>query len=115
AGAARMFEAIQKAPHFLAGRARFDTALLRARPGRFLVKCGAEGCFGIGVRPPLGPLGIAVKIDDGTPRGYETFLARFLVKLGLLEGSEASLATFLAGKVHNTRGHEVGEIRTAMD
>jgi len=80
-----------------------------------LGKCGAEGFFTLGVRDPERPLGIAVKIEDGSKRGYETFLARFLVQLRVLDGTETGLSTFLAGRIRNTQGRDVGEIRTVAD
>ena len=109
-----IFDAINTAPHHLAGRARIDTALLQAAPGRFLLKCGAEGYFILGVRACEGleAMGLALKVDDGARRGYETFLARYLVEKGLLSGTEESMETFFAGRIQNSQGLQVGEYRT---
>lgn len=112
-GADQLFRAVNEAPHFLAGRDRFDTALLSARPGCFLGKCGAEGVFAIGVRAGAErpPMGIAIKVDDGAARGYERSLPWLLVKLGLLSGTEPQLATFFQGEIENTQGLVVGTTR----
>jgi L-asparaginase II len=109
-----IFAAINAAPHYLAGRARIDSALLLAAPGRFLVKCGAEGYFLLGQRAGEGQeaWGLALKTDDGSTRGYESFLARYLVHKGMLDGSEKSMKAFFAGRIENSQGLTIGEYRT---
>ena len=120
-GARMIFEAVNAAPHFLAGRGRFDTALLSARPFRFLCKGGADGFLALGVRAgnhgggDWPPLGIAVKIEDGATRGYETLVPRLLARLGLLNGREEELRRFAGGKIENSQKLEVGERHTVAD
>jgi L-asparaginase II len=69
--------------------------------GRSITKTGAEGVFCAAI-PELG-LGLAVKADDGTTRAAETLIARFL----------PTPDEFVAPKLKNWRGNEVGEIRPA--
>ncbi len=61
-------------PEMVAGtRDRLDTSLMKALPGRLLVKGGAEGLRGIAVLPDratgTGASALAVKIEDGS--GFE--------------------------------------------
>ncbi|MEZ5989248.1 MAG: asparaginase [Planctomycetota bacterium] len=116
-GAAAIVAAVNAAPHYLAGRGRFDTALLEARPGRFLAKGGAEGCFALGARAAAAgiPLGLMVKIDDGNKRGYECLVPGLLAEQGLLDGTEAVLAPFRDSLIMNTQGLVVGRLRPILD
>ena len=109
-GAQRMFAAVNAEPHFLAGAGRFDTALLRAGKGALIGKCGAEGVFGLGVRAhgDRPAMGIAIKVDDGNKRAYETALPDLLVELGILDRTEAPLEAFFAAQILNTQGRVVG-------
>jgi len=109
-----IFAAVNAAPHYLAGRGRIDSAILRSVPGRYFVKCGAEAYFVLGVRScrEHPAMGLALKITDGATRGYEVFLARYLREKGLLDGTEESLAPFFEGKLKNSQGLIVGEYRT---
>ncbi len=116
-GAGRIFEAVNAAPHFLAGRDRFDTALLRATPGAFLGKCGAEGVFALGVRASAKrpAFGIAIKVEDGAKRCYEHFLPHLLADIGLLDRTEPTLAPFFDGRIRNTQGRVIGHLESIWD
>ena len=109
-----IFTAVNAAPHYLAGRARIDTAILQSVPGRYFVKCGAEAYFVLGVRAcsEHPAMGLALKVTDGASRGYESFLARYLREKDLLKGTEASMAPFFDGKIKNSQGLTIGEYRT---
>ncbi len=109
-GARLMFEAVNKEPHYIAGEGFFDTCILSAQPGRFLCKIGADGFFALGVRKDQShpALGLAIKIDDGAKRGFETFIASYLKKRGLVQGDEPSLASLLDPKIYNSQGKPVG-------
>ena len=113
-GAQRMFAAVNAEPHFMAGKGRFDSALLRAARGALIGKCGAEGVFAVGVRgaPGRPASGVAMKIDDGNKRAYEAALPDLLVRLGILERTAEPLASFFAGTVHNTQGRVVGRVES---
>ncbi|HEU0063327.1 MAG TPA: asparaginase [Hyphomicrobiaceae bacterium] len=93
-------------PMLVAGPGRLDSVLMRALPGKVLIKSGAEGvhCGGF---PALG-LGFALKIDDGAKRGAD-FVAASLVRR--LYPQVAALGP--QTPLHNFRGLTVGEIRAS--
>ena len=117
AGADRILGAAIAEPHFIAGRGRFDTALLSAGGGRIFGKCGAEGVFAIGVRAygARPPIGIAMKVEDGNKRAYEKALGALLAACRILERTDGDLAPFLAGALRNTRGLVVGRSVSRWD
>jgi L-asparaginase II len=99
-------------PYMIAGRGRFDTALIETTGGRVLVKTGAEGAYCASL-PALG-LGLALKIEDGAGRASAVALTAVLQRLGALEAGEvAALAARARPPVANWAGEEVGEIRPA--
>lgn len=110
AGAERLFDAVQSEPHFLAGRGRFDSALVRAARGCLIGKCGAEGFFAIGIRAGEGrpATGIAIKVSDGAMRGFEYSLPGLLERRGILDRTDPALDTFGPGRIQNTQGLVVG-------
>jgi L-asparaginase II len=99
-------------PHLIAGRGRFDTAIIKATGGRALVKTGAEGVY-CGCLPDLG-LGIALKIEDGAGCAAEVAMAAVLRHAGVLDDAlYESLARFTHPTVRTWRGQKAGEIRAA--
>ncbi|WP_426447267.1 asparaginase [Paenibacillus sp. S-38] len=106
----RIVESIRHQPYYVAGTARFDTALVEATGGRIIGKFGAEGVYAAAV-PELG-LGLALKIEDGAERAIYPAAAEALLQLGALRPEEAAkLAAFHRPPVYNRRGDIVGEIR----
>jgi L-asparaginase II len=69
----RLRDACFAEPFMIGGTRTFDTAALTAFSGRLFVKFGAEGVY-CAALPELG-LGVALKCDDGEPRGAETMMA----------------------------------------
>ncbi|HET7636081.1 MAG TPA: asparaginase, partial [Candidatus Limnocylindria bacterium] len=72
----RIRDAMMAHPELVGGeRRRLDTALMRAEPRRFVAKGGAEGMEAVALLPGAveaaagGPLGLALKIEDGDPAG----------------------------------------------
>lgn len=98
-------------PEMVAGEGRACTALMRAAPGRFAVKTGAEAVY-TGIVPGQG-LGIALKIEDGGTRAAEAVIAALLHHLGLLEAGDPVLAAYAHAPQRNWRGMETGQIRLA--
>ncbi len=110
AGARRLAAAMAAAPEMVAGRGRFDTAVIAATGGRVLVKAGAEGVHVAAVADR--GLGIALKIDDGARRGAETAMAAALDRLGAFDAAERrALAAWLAPPIATRAGAAVGEVR----
>ena len=99
-------------PHLIAGKDSFDTGMMQAAGGLVLVKGGAEG-VGCAVLPKQG-LGIALKIDDGTPRAREVALAALIRATKVLSDEQWARADRLLNQpVTNRNGREVGVVRPA--
>lgn len=104
------FSAMGAFPEMVAGPERFTTALIAATSGRLVGKEGAEGVYAVAARSPS-PVGVALKIADGSERSRDAVVLELLSRLGLLATEErAALAAFDHPRVHNHRGVEVGEI-----
>ncbi|MDA0306961.1 MAG: asparaginase [Proteobacteria bacterium] len=104
AAAVRIIAAMTTHPRLVAGPGRFDTLVMEAAKGAFVVKTGAEGVYA-GIIPEMG-LGIALKIEDGAKRAAEVAMAAVLKHLGVLGGTEFSEAS-----VSNAKGVGVGTVR----
>jgi L-asparaginase II len=112
-----ILDAVGQAPALLAGEKRFCTALLRQWPGRVFAKNGAEGVYVVALAPDParrrwpGALGIAVKIDDGSDRGYQPVVVDLLRQLGALPAPlPDALARFHRQPLRNTQQKLVGEV-----
>lgn len=108
--AARIVGAMTSAPFLVGGTDRFDTLLMDAGDGNIVCKIGAEGvhCLALLDRS----IGIAVKVEDGSPR------AQFPAVIALLRALDAlppvlpdALAEMAVKPLRNTRGDFVGEVR----
>ena len=113
AGAAeRVREAWARYATLIGGRTSFDTRLMQAIRGAVLVKSGGEGVAAALL--PRQQLGVAVKIDDGTPRAKNVALMAVLHHLGVFDaGRWQGLSDFWAPAVTNWAGAVVGSIRPA--
>lgn len=99
-------------PHLIAGNGAFDTAMMQAAGGLVLVKGGAEA-VGCAVLPKEG-IGIALKIDDGSPRAREVAMAALIRSTKVLSEEQWSRAAQLLNQpVTNRNGLEVGVVRAA--
>jgi L-asparaginase II len=116
----RIVDAMTSHPDMVGGPGAFDTLLMQVTQGRILVKAGAEGYQGIGLRPGvLGEgspaLGIALKVMDGDGyyRARSAFTLETLRQLGALSKEEMEqLAEFGPRKdIYNWRKLVVGEMR----
>ncbi|TDD44999.1 asparaginase [Kribbella antibiotica] len=76
---AKIKDAYRAYPEYASGSMRDETALMRAIPGLFC-KVGAEAVYAVGLEDGRG---IAVKIEDGTPRARAVVMAAVLRKLGI--------------------------------
>ncbi len=112
--AARLRQAVARAPHMVAGTGRFDTRVMQRFGERVFCKVGAEGVY-CAALPTLG-LGVAVKMDDGnTARACEVVMAALLQHLLPLEGDEPEFVQALADvTLVNWNGIEVGRLRAAQ-
>jgi L-asparaginase II len=87
AAATRVRDAMLAHPEMVAGEGRFDTDLMRAGNGRVLAKAGAEGVH-VAAVPDRG-LALAVKVDDGSDRGYRAVVIEELARLGAISADDA--------------------------
>jgi L-asparaginase II len=110
-GFQRCQEAMAAEPYLVAGRERFDTALLETAGATLTVKGGAAGVW-VGVRRPGGPA-LAIKLEAGDQTAISAVALAALQGLGWLSAGQLA-APALAGlarpAVRNWAGTAVGEI-----
>ncbi len=105
-----LVRATNERPEMVSGTHGFCTALLRAGEGRLLAKGGAEGCYAVGLRGR--GVGLAVKMEDGSPRAVPAVVLALLERLEALAPQALEpLAGFRRPPLRNTRGDVIGEIR----
>ena len=112
-GFRRCQEAMAAHPHLVAGRGRFDTALLGVAGLRLTAKGGAAGVW-VALLRPDGPA-LAIKLESGDQSAISAVALAALHRLGWLSSSEVSdprLAEFARPPVRNWVGATVGEIST---
>ncbi len=115
----RIVGAMTEAPEMVAGTGRFTTNLMREFGGSVLGKEGAEGVYAVGASsrhagalPATGPVGIALKIEDGAERGRDAVTVEVMRQLGLADGSRLGRLRRLARRpVRNVRGEVVGGMK----
>ncbi len=109
------FSAMTSHPYLIAGRGRIDTVLMESLP-ETASKIGAEAFMVVGVRESAhGPLGIALKIEDGGERARDIAMLRILEGLGVASPDTVSLQPFRAETIKNHAGLEVGGLQPAFD
>lgn len=111
---ARIFTAMSTHPHLVGGKGRFCTELMASVPG-VIGKVGADGVYGVGLRSGVcdedGPVGIAVKVEDGNRRILYAVVCEVLARLGAGSDEERALVDeFKLGREVNSAGVEVGRI-----
>jgi L-asparaginase II len=100
-------------PEMVAGPGGIDTVLMQIIPD-FAAKRGAEGYYGIALRDsPQGPLGIALKVEDGSNQAREVFVIALLEHLGIL--SEKTDLPWRNPIVTNHRGIETGYMKAHLE
>ena len=106
----RAFHLMSANPEMIAGSDRFDTDLMKTLSGRAVSKIGAEGirCLGIRGNPPIG---IALKIDDGSGRALAAVMLEVLAQLDLMSQAELNkLSKYRKPIFKNNAGIETGFI-----
>lgn len=77
------FRAMKKFPEMVAGEGEIDTVLMQQIPG-LVCKQGADGYYGIALRETKhGPLGVVLKVEDGSTAAREPAVIRVLELLGV--------------------------------
>ncbi len=103
--ALRILEAMLRHPELIAGEGRPCTDMMRAHPGRVVVKVGAEGVY-CALLTQEGH-GVALKVEDGHTVAAALAMAAVLAELGLRPQPPA----LVSHPTVNTRGETVGELR----
>lgn len=107
--AKRIFRAMNAFPQNVSGTGGFCTELMRATGGRLIGKAGAMGLYAIGIKD--NPLGLALKVNDGTPGISPVAAMEILKRHNLLSESEYEiLKGFHKPPILNTAGVQVGYI-----
>ena len=75
----RIADAFRAYPEYASGSTRDEAELMRAVNGLFC-KAGAEGVYAVGLADGTG---IALKLEDGTPRARKVVMAATLQRLGI--------------------------------
>jgi L-asparaginase II len=110
--AARIRSAVAAHPVTVAGKGRFDTEVMSLIGAGAFTKGGAEGVF-CAALPEVG-LGLAVKADDGAGRAAQVVIAALIRRFGGFDDETAArLQPFVAPRLLNWNGAEVGRLRTA--
>ncbi|MCH7680674.1 asparaginase [candidate division KSB1 bacterium] len=106
----RVFNLMSANPEMIAGSDRFDTDLMEALAGRAVSKVGAEGVRCLGIRGSA-PIGIAIKIDDGSGRASAAVMLEVLAQLDLISQAELDkLSKYRKPVFKNHAGIETGFI-----
>jgi L-asparaginase II len=127
--ASRVVEAMTTFPQYVAGSWSMTTPLMQAFRGELLAKEGAEGFYAMALTPSLcselterlpladdGPIGIALKIDDGSmDRGRNPVILRTLELLGINLDARPELQRFRDTTLRNHAGTLVGDVRAAFE
>ncbi len=104
----RMARAVAERPELIGGtRGRLCTDLARATGGRVFPKIGGEAVYLLGVRGM--DRGLAIKIDDGNPRGFNALILELLRRFELITATEAeALEEWRGSPLRNWAGLPVG-------
>lgn len=110
AAAERMQRAVAAHPDLIAGtRQRICTDLVRASGGRLFAKIGGEAVYLIGA---VGrDRGLAIKVDDGSYRGFHALIVELCARLGWLGAAEVeALEAWRDRTLRNWAGRAVGRV-----
>jgi L-asparaginase II len=110
---ARIVNAMTRNPFLVGGTDRFDSVLMEETKGRILSKVGAEGVHSAVILESS--VGVAVKVEDGSPRAQYPAMIRILQELDSLpDRLPPRLAEILRRPIRNSRGDIVGETTVRM-
>ena len=100
------FHAMKAHPDMVAGEGEIDTVLMQQVPG-LVCKQGADGYYGISLKETkYGPLGVVLKVEDGSTAAREPAVIRVLELLGVL--SENNTLPWKRPIIRNHRKIETG-------
>lgn len=106
----RVRAAMWRHPELVAGPGSIDTLLMERLP--LLAKRGADGYYGLALpETPRGPLGVALKVEDGASQAREVLVVALLRVLGLDPGP----TPWDRPEVKNHRGLGVGHLEARLE
>ena len=110
----RIMAAVAEHPELIYEHGGFDSELIRALGPRCIAKRGAMAMFVIGLDTlSYGPIGIAVKLEDGNIAQMPPVVMRALEQIGVLSPAELErLAPYRGIVVENCNGMRVGDVYT---
>lgn len=105
---ARVINAMANHPFLVGGTDRLDSIIIEETNGRVITKVGAEGVHSALILDR--GIGLALKVEDGSPRAQQPALIQLLQNLDALpDPLPARLAELVSRPVKNSRGEIVGE------
>jgi L-asparaginase II len=112
-GLEQAFNAMKTHPDMVAGEGEIDTVLMQQIPG-LVCKQGADGYYGISLRETkYGPLGVTLKVEDGSTAAREPAVIRTLELLGVL--SEDNTLPWKRPVIRNHRKIETGYLEADIN
>jgi L-asparaginase II len=106
-GMRKAVEAMRREPYLVAGRDRIDTALMQ-EVDTLVVKIGAEGLVCVGVLDR--GIGVAVRVDDGSPRAADPATVRALHLLEVVGNEQVEALEAFARPPVMGGGRPVGRV-----
>jgi L-asparaginase II len=112
-GLEQAFHAMKIHPDMVAGDGEIDTVLMQQVPG-LVCKQGADGYYGISLKETkYGPLGVVLKIEDGSTVAREPAVIRVLELLGVLP--EDNTLPWKRPIIRNHRKIETGYLEAVIE
>jgi L-asparaginase II len=113
----RIHDAMAGYPELVGGEGRFCTMLMEAYDGLLVGKVGADGCYGVAVRPGANSngnetIGIAVKVEDGNLDILYSAVVEILEQLNIgTKEMRQKLDSFYCPSIINTAGIVTGGVK----
>lgn len=122
-------ESMMSCPEYVAGAWSITTPLMQSFRSQLLAKEGAEGFYAMAAFPELaaklgdrlsglaeGPIGIAMKVADGSmTRGRDPAILRILELLGIELDELDKLRPYRQARIENYSGTLVGEVKAEFE
>ncbi|MBW3603531.1 MAG: asparaginase [Actinobacteria bacterium] len=113
AEASAVATAMRTHPALVGGHQIVDTELMQAEP-TIVAKRGAEGTLACVVLPPVGPLGIAIKVSDGAARAVGPVAVAIIERFGLRGAHGLRCPEVLGGGVRHGAVEVTDELERAL-
>ena len=113
----KVYDAMVAHPELVGGTNHFDSIFISALDGRGVTKVGGESVRGISLNTEkYGPIGVSIKILDGSFRAMPLAVMKLLEHLELLSEDEKNkLNKFKTKKLTNHNGIQIGHIEAHVD